>query len=281
MSLNNQSNCSDSDSENNSSPEFIQIAQFTNGKAIFCPPHFLSTFNSHLFSPSDLTLYTSPFPLFRLGKPLDGGYILSEIPSDNPYSIIISAGIADDISFEIAFCDLFPKTFCLAFDGTITNPPDAHPNIYFIKKNIDINNTPTTTNLSHFMDTYDNIFLKLDIEGYEIPWIMNTTSEHLSKISQIVLEFHQPYIPYAKDLFKKINETHYLIHFHPNNACSYLVHNGVLLPNVFECTYLNKKFFTSPPSLNTQTLPLSIDMPNQDDKPVLFIDFKPFVHKTI
>ena len=50
MSFNNHSNSSYSDSENNSSPEFIQIAQFTNGKAIFCPPHFLSTFNSHLFS---------------------------------------------------------------------------------------------------------------------------------------------------------------------------------------------------------------------------------------
>jgi hypothetical protein len=57
------------------------------------------------------------------------------------------------------------------------------------------------------------------------------------------MEFHQPFGTKEIDMFKKINETHLLIHFHPNNVGGSRIHNGTFIPNIFECTYLHKSFF--------------------------------------
>jgi hypothetical protein len=58
----------------------------------------------------------------------------------------------------------------------------------------------------------------MDIEGGEIPWIESLNNEQMNKFEQIVMEFHFPFTDNEKNTFEKINNTHYLIHFHPNNA---------------------------------------------------------------
>ena len=119
----------------------------------------------------------------------------------------------------------------------------------------------------------------MDIEGAELPWLESLSSDQLSKITQIAMEFHHPFR--HKHVFDKLNETHYLIHIHANScAYEYTMCNNVLVPVVFEATYLNKKYFTSVPGLNKTVLPIKdLDFSNDTSKPNLLINYAPFVNK--
>ena len=121
-------------------------------------------------NPSVLTVFKSPFMKKRLGKDYDGGYIIAEIPNVT-YTTLIAGGIANDISFEEDFINKYTDTQVYAFDGTINNLPKENNNITFIKKNIGSENNERISNLHNIIDVNERIFVKMDIEGYEIPWI--------------------------------------------------------------------------------------------------------------
>jgi hypothetical protein len=226
--------------------------------------------------PSVLTVYKSPFTKLRLGKDYDGGYIIAEIPNVN-YTILVAGGIATDISFEEGFIDKYPNIKTFAFDGTINNLPKENNNITFIKKNIGFENNEHVTNLHDIIDVNECIFVKMDIEGGEIPWIKSLSDEQMNKFEQIVMEFHFPFTDAEIDVFNKINKNHYLIHFHGNNCCGFRNHNGVIIPNVFECTYLHKKYFANVPELNKDSIPSILDMKNTS-RDEIYINHPPFVN---
>ena len=48
---------------------------------------------------------------------------------------------------------------------------------------------------------------------------------------------------------------------------------------VFECTYLHKKFFCSPPELNSDDIPSNLDMKNEETKEDIYINYPPFVNR--
>lgn len=226
--------------------------------------------------PALLTVYSSPFPKTRLGKEYDGGYVIAEIP-DVTYSILLSGGIARDISFEEDFVKKF-NIKCIAFDGTINVLPKMNNDIEFIKKNIGSENTDSVTNLHDIIAQNNNIFVKMDIEGGEIPWLNSLTDNQMNKFNQIVMEFHSPFTSKEHDAFIKINNNHNLIHFHANNCCGTRNHKGVIVPNVFECTYIHKKFFKSSRELNKDKIPSIIDMKNILKHDEIHINHPPFVH---
>ena len=231
--------------------------------------------NKNKMDPNDLTLYESPFNKIRIGKSYDGGYIITEIPNIN-YGLLLSAGVGNDISFEQEFCNKF-NTKCLTFDGTISNFNTNNDSITHITKNIRTNNNDLETNLFDIIEEYDDIFLKMDIEGYELEWVQSLTSEQLNKFSQMVIEFHWAF--HYEDVFDKINKTHYLLHFHANNCCHPLVeYKGVNLPIVFECTFVNKRYIDGPLSLNKETLPTKLDMQNVEWRSDFSFDYKPLVN---
>jgi hypothetical protein len=118
----------------------------------------------------------------------------------------------------------------------------------------------------------------MDIEGGEIPWIKSLSDTQINKFEQIVMEFHTPFSDYEIDVFDKINKNHYLIHFHGNNCCGVRNHKGVDIPNIFECTYLHKKYFIDIPDLNEDLIPSILDMKNTS-KDEIYIDYLPFVNK--
>jgi hypothetical protein len=227
-------------------------------------------------NPSVLTVYTSPFPKIRLGKEFDGGYILADIPNIS-YSILLAGGILDDISFEENFVDKY-NLKCMAYDGTISELPTPHKRIEFVKKNIGSTNSDTITNLHDIINLNTNIFVKMDIEGGEIPWIKSLNDEQMNKFEQIVMEFHEPFSNAEVDVFDKLNKSHVLIHFHGNNCCGVRFHNGVIIPNVFECTYLHKKYFQSLPELNRDVIPGILDMKNVKSHEEIYINHQPFVY---
>jgi len=224
--------------------------------------------------PNDLTVYKCPFNKKRVGKNCDGGYIICEIP-EIKYNILLAAGVSTDISFEEHLCMLYPNMKCLAFDGTIDNININNNNILFIKKNIGILNDDNTTNLIDYLSPNYNIFLKMDIEGAELSWINSLSSENLNNISQMVIEFHFPFEDHHAEIFKKINVNHVLIHFHANNCCGLKNYKNVNIPNVFECTYIHKKYFFP---LNTMDIPSFLDMPNLGHLHDIHINYPPFVN---
>jgi hypothetical protein len=228
-------------------------------------------------NPYVLTVYKSPFKKIRLGKNNDGGYIIAEIPNVC-YTTFLSGGIEKDISFEEDFINKYPNLKSFAFDGTIDNLPKKNTNITFIKKNIGFKNNKKITNLHDIINVNENIFVKMDIEGGEIPWIKSLNDQQINKFEQIVMEFHFPFTNKEIDVFDKINKNHYLIHFHGNNCCGIREHNGVNIPNVFECTYLNKKYFINKPELSNELIPSSLDMKNTDNDEI-YINYPPFVNK--
>jgi hypothetical protein len=226
--------------------------------------------------PLVLTVYRSPFEKKRLGKVNDGGYIIADIPNIN-YTTFLSGGIEQDISFEEDFINKYPNLKSFAFDGTINKLPKENINITFIKKNIGFENNENITNIHDIIDENDSIFVKMDIEGGEIPWIKSLSNEQMNKFEQIVMEFHFPFSDKEADIFDKINKTHYLIHFHGNNCCGVRNHKGVIIPNVFECTYLHKKHFIDVPELNKDLIPSSLDMKNTKNEEI-YINHPPFVN---
>jgi hypothetical protein len=226
--------------------------------------------------PSVLTVYKSPYPKIRLGKDYDGGYIMVDIPNIK-YDILLSGGIANDISFEEDFIKKYSDVKCIAFDGSIDKLPKENNGITFIKKYIGYKNSKTYTNIYDYIDSNNSIFIKMDIEGGEIPWIESLHDNQINKFDQIVIEFHCPFSEKEIDVFDKINKNHVLVHFHGNNCCGLRDHKGVNIPNVFECTYLHKKYFDNEPELNKDLIPSSLDMPNTGN-PEIHIDYPPFVN---
>ena len=225
--------------------------------------------------PTDLTVYASPCPKTRLGKIYDGGYVVVEIPTR--YSILLAGGIYNDISFEEAVV-LKYGVRCIAFDGSICALPSKNDAIDFVKKYIGNENTDTQTDLHDLISNHDGIFIKMDIEGGEIPWLHSLSDDQLNKFNQIVIEFHCPFTE-KDDVFKKLNRNHVLVHFHGNNCCHSRTYKGVSIPNIFECTYIHKKFFTgTPPQLSTDAIPSSIDMRNLLKNDEICINHPPFVH---
>ena len=222
----------------------------------------------------------------RLGENGDGGYVFGELGC--VYDCYISAGVSNEESFSRDFINKYnmDKNNSFAFDNTIDDYPYNYTNqITFFKKNISNFNNDNNTNLSFLMDNYNNIFLKMDIEGGEYPWLLSITEEQLNKFKQLTIEFHGindnswgcNYSDKIKCL-QKLANTHYLIHVHGNNYAG--ATNNI--PNVIELTYVNKNYFTSIPELNTQPLPNSnLDFPNNCRVRDINLNFYPFVINNI
>lgn len=227
---------------------------------------------------SALTVFECPFPILRLGKMYDGGYVIADIPNII-YKTFLTGGIDGDSSFEEAFINKYPDVKCFAFDGTINHMPLENSSITFIKKNIGAENNDTVTNLHEYINNNSSIFVKMDIEGGEIPWINSLSEDQVNKFEQIVIEFHFPYTESEIEVFKKINKNHVLIHFHGNNGAELRIHKGVVVPDVFECTYVHKKYFQSRLKLNTTPIPSFIDMENCPPRGDHILNYPPFVHQ--
>jgi hypothetical protein len=222
----------------------------------------------------------------RCGTNSDGGYVLAEL--DGEYDCYISAGISDEESFSRDFINKYNMNEynSFGFDGTIRNYPYNYTKkISFIKKNIHSINDDNNSNLSFLIEKYNNIFLKMDIEGGEYLWLLNIDETQLNKFKQIVIEFHGitndgwgcNYNDKVKCL-EKLSKTHYIVHAHGNN-CGQVLNN---FPDVIELTYINKNYFNSLPELNTQSLPIyNLDFPNNNKWNDINLNFYPFVNSAI
>ena len=218
----------------------------------------------------------------RYGVNGDGGYVVADL--DGQYDCYISAGVSNEESFSRDFINKYNmhKNDSYGFDGTIENYPyHFTENIQFIKKNINNFNDDNNTDLTFLTEKYNNIFLKMDIEAGEYPWLLKLNESQLNKFKQLVIEFHGitsdgwncSYNDKA-DCLQKLTKTHYLVHAHGNNFAP-VVNN---IPDVIELTYVNKNYFNSEPELNTKSLPLAdVDFPNHRGLKDIDLNLFPFV----
>ncbi len=227
-------------------------------------------------NPLNLTVHECPFEKIRIGRDGDGGYVVANIPNVK-YNLLLAGGINDDTSFEEDFIQKFDSKV-YAYDGTIDKLPKDNDRIIFIKKNIGKENSDTVTNLHDIINSNSNIFVKMDIEGGEVEWIESLSSAQINKFEQIVIEFHNPFSNVENDMLEKINKTHYLVHFHVNNCGGLREYLNQKMANVFECTYVNKKYFKTPPQLNKDKMPGSLDMTNCPGGEDFTMNYAPFVH---
>lgn len=222
----------------------------------------------------------------RFGNESDGGYVMCSL--GDIYDCYISAGVSNEESFTRDFIEHYniKKDHCFGFDGTIDNYPYSFTkNINFIKKNISNVNDDNNTNIHDILTRYKNIFIKMDIEGYEYRWINSLTNEMLNNIKQLVIEFHgvldnswNTHLDEKISAWKKLNTTHYITHAHGNNYSDSF--EGI--PKTLEFTYINKCMFDCEPPLNTTNLPIkSFDYPNNYQCSDFDLSFPPFVHSQI
>lgn len=234
--------------------------------------------------PGCLTVYNMNNKI-RLGNNGDGGYVIYDIDNQkNIYDCYISCGVSNEESFSRDFIKKYnmTKENSYAFDGTIEDYPYEYTrDITFIKKNIGNNNDDKTTNLNFLFERYNNIFLKMDIEGWEFEWLLQMTPDKLEKIKQIAIEVHgvndDSWNFKQKDkinCFNKLNEKFYLIHLHGNNNAG--MQNNI--PDVLELTYINKNIINYIPEKNKKNLPSSLDYPNCNDKKDFQLNMHQFVN---
>lgn len=232
-----------------------------------------------------LTVYNPVAQKTRFGSSGDGGYVIID---GLTYDSIISGGVSNNIDFEIEFVNTY-NVPCFAYDGTVPCLPKSHEKVTFIRKNIGIEDTDNITTLRDIIGRYDQIFMKMDIETFEYRWLEILTKEELNKIKQLVIEFHFPFTPYPfnhldinipvtrkMDIFRKLSETHNLVHFHGNNCCGTTTYMGVTAPNVFECTYVRKDSCEIE-GLNMTPVPGPLDRPNVGGADI-HLSWPPFVH---
>lgn len=237
-----------------------------------------------------LRIYESPWPKRRVGRPFDGGYVIANLPG--AYDAVISGGVAGDISFEQQLLDALPVgTPCMAFDGTISGLPCMDPRIRFVPQNL---GAPPHRTLREEIGEAWNAFVKIDIEGHEYALVAQWDTKILSRIKQLVIEFHTPadialHPTYYQGITSKaiwstlgtLAQTHTLIHVHPNNVCGTHQMDGCMMPNVFECTYIRSDLFSTYgvpcPAPSVDPIPGPLDHPNSPDQPVVRFTGAPFV----
>ena len=107
----------------------------------------------------------------------------------------------------------------------------------------------------------------MDIEGHEFNWLNSLSKDQMKKIKQLVIEFHYPLAHQQKwDMLKKLTDTHYLIHLHPNSGCGFTKgrlsgqERDIIIPHVFECTYILKEI----PQLSDEEIPGILDRKNSE-----------------
>jgi len=190
--------------------------------------------------------------LIRKGNPFDGGYVIcNKIKAEGTY--LLSLGVGNNITFETELNREMIHTFLV--DHSIQALPISLPNSTFISKKVSTNTGSNNINLQQCLEIIPkniDTILKIDIEGSEWDSLANLDATEFSRFTQIVGEFHgfheiykhETYIKILNTL-KKINQTHVIINFHPNNWSDFKIINGIPFPDVIELSFIRYDLFNS------------------------------------
>jgi hypothetical protein len=239
------------------------------------------------------TTFDCNLPRARLGDKADGGYVLSEgLP---PYDYLLSGGVDKTVLFENAFVNRYDVP-CVVYDHTVESLPagENDPRVTHERRMVGAVESDSGTNLTPYLDRYDDVFVKMDVEASEWEWIEALRSDQLDRISQMVIELHllmdtedtkklhtdMRTFRRRLEVVKKLTQTHMLTHVHANNYGGSFAFKGREYPCVMECTFLRKRTLgriqlASPNTmlmLNMRTFPSELDAANANNRDDLNAD---------
>ena len=209
----------------------------------------------------------------RFGRDGDGGYIMLDDFPDS--GIAYSFGINDDVSWDKDMASHGWDVYM--YDHTIDGLPEENPRFHWSKLGLAgryDEGEPALQTLPVLLEenrhtAQRDMILKVDIEGAEWEFLAEIPPEVLRQFRQIVIEYHDlldmEKEPLITSALRKINETHQMVHIHSNNWNDYLLVGGKILPDILECTYLNRDRYAFRPSC--QFFPTPLDQPNYAQRP--------------
>jgi hypothetical protein len=213
----------------------------------------------------------------RVGSLGDGGYV--QLNNTEDISLALSFGINNDDSWdlEIASRGIPVKQY----DYSIESAPSSHPLLKFEKKMVQGSPGFGCVTLQELIETHDysgtpNIILKMDIEGSEWDVIDKCDDEQLSKICQILCEFHDlsrlndvGFYTRALRVVQKLNKHFTPYHVHGNNSAQLVNLSNIAFPDVLEVSFANTKMYKI--TNTNEIFPTSLDNPNNPEFPDIFL----------
>lgn len=217
-------------------------------------------------------------PLIRIGPAGDGGYLL---PDDlDGISACISPGVSFETGFDAAIAARGIDVYMA--DASVDGPPCPDPRFHFMKKFLDVFEDDSHIRLDTLCGSAPakgDLLLQMDIEGAEWRVLLDATPETLKRFRIMVIEFHdlkELFGRFSHDMiqatFKKLLNTHSVVHIHPNNASPMVNFFGLSVPPLVEITfYRNDRAFTNE---RPSRFPHPLDADNVSDLPsVLLPDY--------
>jgi hypothetical protein len=244
--------------------------------------------------------------LVRLGSPNDGGYV---VPLDavTAATVLLSFGLSHDWTFERDFKKRNPKAAIHCYDHTVSVLTAFQYSIgQFLRFMIRLKRAYLWKAFSwidyliffrgdkfHFRqriwcdrqcdsitvdDAFDRVpkgsqvFVKMDIEGSEYR-VLDDLLGHSQDIVALAIEFHE--VDVLPELFnsmvEKIKRDFYIVHIHGNNLGGLAPFNFPIAP---EITFLNRRFFKSPPPPSSLKYPVpGLDSPNYPGRSDFVFEF--------
>jgi len=183
--------------------------------------------------------------LIRLGPDGDGGYL---IPDDlDGIEYVFSPGVSTESGFEAALADRGMRVFLADF--SVEGPARSHPNFDFTKKFVGCVSDDVFITLEEWtssaIGSYDgDLLLQMDIEGGEYETLMSCSANLLAQFRIMIVEFHYLHeffnrrmFEFASRVFRKVLQTHSVVHIHPNNCCGSVRADGLEVPRIAEFTF--------------------------------------------
>jgi len=186
--------------------------------------------------------------LIRIGSPKDGGYLVPDDFSGIEHCFSPGVAYASDLEYE---CAERGMNVYMA-DKSVDSPALDHERFHFTKKYIGVTTNEGFMTLDDWVadsvsDSTSELFLQIDIEGFEYEVFLAASDSLMRRFRIIVAEFHrldhlwdEPFFKLASRAYEKILQTHSCVHAHPNNGRGTVKTRGIETPLNMEFTFLRK-----------------------------------------
>jgi len=184
--------------------------------------------------------------LVRVGPAGDGGYL---VPDDlEGIRYVFSPGVSTESGFEAKLADRGLPVFLA--DASVDGPAQAHPRFVFDKKFVgSLTNERYMTlddwHTAKLAGDTSELLLQMDIEGGEYETLLAASPALLTRFRIVIIEFHwlpelwgAAFFAVASCVFRKLLQTHSVVHIHPNNCCGSVTSAGIEIPRIAEFTLL-------------------------------------------
>jgi len=212
--------------------------------------------------------------LVRIGPDRDGGYL---VPDDlEGISYVFSPGVSTESGFEASLADRGLPVFMA--DYSVAGPAVPHPRFVFDRKYVGCLTDERYMTLDDWhgakaRDADAELLLQMDIEGGEYETLLAVSAPLLAKFRVMIIEFHwldelwsRPFFAVASRLFRKLLQTHSVLHIHPNNCCGSVKSGDIEIPRIAEFTLLRNDRLRG--AGYRTTFPHPLDRPNVAKAPL-------------